>query len=200
MGVLRALVSGDRPFVVFDTEFTAWPGSLQANWQRPGEYREIVQIGAVKLSASDLLERANLCILIRPRHNPQLSSYFTELTGITQNILDREGVDLLDALKQFSAFTVDAAAIVSNGSDGEVLLENCRLITVECPIDSNLFHNIRSELAELLGIDQSIADSSQLPAIIGRKPFGRAHDALADARGVVLAIRYASAILAPDAG
>jgi inhibitor of KinA sporulation pathway (predicted exonuclease) len=192
MGALRELVVSRRPFVVFDTEFTAWPGSLQTNWQRPGEYREIVQIGAVKL-ARNLSECASFCPLVRPRRNACLSSYFIELTGITQDALDAEGIDLPVALDEFAAFAADAAAIVSNGGDGDVIVENCRLIGIRCPIYAGLFCNIRSELAALLGVDEAVADSSQLPAIIGTPPPGLAHDALADARSVADAIRHASA-------
>jgi hypothetical protein len=42
--------------VVFDTEFTAWRGSMERNWAGPGEFREIVQIGAVRIDAETLAE------------------------------------------------------------------------------------------------------------------------------------------------
>ena len=34
--------------IIFDTEFTAWEGSAQRNWSFDWEYREIIQIAAVK--------------------------------------------------------------------------------------------------------------------------------------------------------
>ena len=43
--------------VVFDTEFTAWQGSMERGWSGPGEHKEIVQIGAVLLDARTLAER-----------------------------------------------------------------------------------------------------------------------------------------------
>ena len=38
--------------VLYDTEFTNWEGFLEQRFQAPGRYREIIQIGAVKLVVS----------------------------------------------------------------------------------------------------------------------------------------------------
>ena len=35
--------------VVMDLEYTAWEGSLERGWSKPGEAREIIQIGDVKI-------------------------------------------------------------------------------------------------------------------------------------------------------
>ena len=80
--------------VVFDLEFTAWPGSIQSQWSRPGEFREVVQIGAVRLSPSTLKPVDEFEMLIIPRLNPVLSDFFVQLTGITNEALTRRGVGL----------------------------------------------------------------------------------------------------------
>ena len=36
------LDSTDR-FVIYDTEYTAWEGSLARNWSGPNEHRELLQ-------------------------------------------------------------------------------------------------------------------------------------------------------------
>jgi inhibitor of KinA sporulation pathway (predicted exonuclease) len=71
-----------RAAVVFDLEFTAWEGSMAARWSRPGEFTELVQIGAVRLNADTFEELGAIDLLVRPRLNPVLSDYFVELTGI----------------------------------------------------------------------------------------------------------------------
>ena len=38
--------------MVFDLEFTSWPGSNERNWSLPNEDREIIQIGAVKIETT----------------------------------------------------------------------------------------------------------------------------------------------------
>jgi hypothetical protein len=29
--------------IIFDLEFTAWAGSLESRWPKPGEFKEVVQ-------------------------------------------------------------------------------------------------------------------------------------------------------------
>ena len=35
--------------IIFDTEFTAWAGSQERDFSGPNEYRELVEIGAIKI-------------------------------------------------------------------------------------------------------------------------------------------------------
>src|SRR5476649_1593114 len=82
---------------IFDLEYTAWECSMARHWLGPGEFKEVVQIGAVKLDADTLTILAELEILVRPRINPRLSPYFEALTGITSERLARQGEDFATA-------------------------------------------------------------------------------------------------------
>ena len=93
-----------RPLVVFDLEFTAWENSLAQGWMKPGEFKEVVQIGAVRLNSENLALEASFDCLVRPRINPTLSDYFTALTGITEARLAKEAVDFDRAYRGFVAF------------------------------------------------------------------------------------------------
>src|SRR5258708_2775626 len=166
MSQLLDLFSCGQSFVVFDLELTAWEGSLDANWSRPGEFREIVQIGAVQLGA-DLSETAAFSQYVRPTRNPILSRYFIDLTGIDQQVVDTFGVDFTSALALFARFSEGNCAVVSNGPDGDVLLENCRLNNLTCPIALGLFKNVRSEISGALSVSDAEADSCRLPGIAG---------------------------------
>jgi len=65
------LPAGD--FVIADLEYTSWEGALERGWDRPGEFREIVQIGAVKVQRSDSLrESDSFMVLVAPTLNPVL--------------------------------------------------------------------------------------------------------------------------------
>lgn len=109
-------------FVVFDLEFTSWPGALEQDWAAPGQLREIVQIGALRLSEDcSVIEEYEA--LVRPETNPQLSSYFTGLTGITQESVDRDGVSPAQALGDFLGFC-RGQTVLSYGNDMVVLGEN----------------------------------------------------------------------------
>src|ERR1700754_517527 len=88
---------------VFDLEFTAWECSMASHWLRPGEFKEVVQIGAVKLDAASFRITASFDVLVRPRINAGLSPYFENLTGITNAQVAERGVDFAPALVRFLA-------------------------------------------------------------------------------------------------
>lgn len=176
-----------RDVVVFDLEYTAWPGSLERGWSRNDEHREIVQIGAVRL-APDLTEVGCTECLVRPTVNSVLSDYFVSLTGISNADLDLYGVDLVTALRRLARFAAPDALLLSNGDDGGVVAESCNLSGTESPIAAARFVCIEDALLAALGSAVPIA-SSDLPAAVGAAMPGRAHTALADARAIALTLR-----------
>ena len=177
------------PVVVFDLEYTAWDGSQERGWSGPGEVREIVQIGAVRLEHGlGSAETADFSRLIKPVLVPQLSDYFTSLTRITQQRVDSAGVPFAEALTAFVSFAAEAS-LLSNGPDGDVVTENCRLLGLDCPIDSSRFRDVRERLAASLRRDVEDVDSFRLREMIGLPPTDAPHDALADARAVADALR-----------
>ena len=109
-------------FVVFDLEFTTWPGALENYWSGPGQFREIVQIGALRLD-EDLAVVEEFETLVRPVVNPELSPYFTDLTGIAQDAVDRDGIAPAEAIGRFLGFC-QGESVLSYGNDMVVLGEN----------------------------------------------------------------------------
>lgn len=179
----------EAPVVVFDLEYTAWEGSQERGWSGPGEVREIVQIGAVRMDGGVSAEETSaLSLMVRPVIAPQLSDYFTALTGITQQHVETQGVPLSEALARLAGFA-GSAPLWSNGPDGEVVEENCRLLGLDCPIDRRQFGDVRDRLAAGLGMERDEVDSFRLPELSGLAPTGAPHDALADARAVAGALR-----------
>jgi inhibitor of KinA sporulation pathway (predicted exonuclease) len=179
--------------VVIDLEYTAWEGSQARAWAGADEHREVVMIGAVRLSpAAGLIETGTLDLLVRPRLNPRLSEYFVSLTGITQARVDAEGIPFPEALARFADFAGDdAGAFWSNGPDGDVLAENCRLHGIIPSVPLERFQNVRPFLASWLRKDEAEIDSHRLPELCGFSTPGRPHDALGDARAVAEALRLA---------
>ena len=115
--------------MVFDLEFTSWPGSNERNWSLPNEDREIIQIGAVKIETTgDMREVDSFQILVRPLKNPILSDYIVNLTEITQEKVEKEGILFPLALSRFINFIGEHPIdILSNGGDEEVIEENCQI-------------------------------------------------------------------------
>ncbi len=110
-------------FVLYDTEFTTWAGALERRWSGPNEFREVVQIGAMRVDAATLQPLASFDVLVKPVKNPVVSDYFTQLTGITQGAIDAQGLGFTDALAQFRAF-IGRDEAAAYGNDAGVIREN----------------------------------------------------------------------------
>lgn len=174
--------------VLFDTEFTAWEGSWQRGWTGPDEHRELIQIGAVVVDAdNDFAEVASFDVLVRPTINPILSDYITELTGITQAMIDEHGLSVPEALRQFQALCGDMPAY-SYGNDVDVLNENALLNTTSLPNHPAGFADI-CPLLQAAGIDTTQYTSGTVHRAVGNDMDGHVHNALFDVRSIAAALR-----------
>lgn len=173
--------------VILDLEFTAWEDSMQHRWTRPGEFREVVQIGAVKLSPRDLRQIDEFDMLVVPRLNPMLSPFFSELTGITNDDLARRGVDFITAFRAFLDFA-GSGPVWAFGRDDLVLEGNLRLCGWQRQMSLPPYTNVVLWLLEQ-GIDMRGKHACDVAEAAGAEFSGRAHNALADARGVAAGIR-----------
>src|SRR5450432_1068622 len=117
---------GLASITIFDLEYTAWECSMARHWLTPGEFREVVQIGAVKLAADSFSVQAEFDMLVRPRINPALSPYFEKLTGIPGDRVARQGEDFAIAYARFLDFA-GGDPIAAFGHDERVLEDNIRL-------------------------------------------------------------------------
>ncbi len=157
---------------------------MAERWLKPGQFREIVQIGAVRLDAHSLAETAHFETLVKPRLNSVLSEYFEGLTGITNAQLSVRGLDLAQAYAEFLAF-VAGDMTFAFGRDDLIFLENFKLYGMaglDVPSYTNLVHWLGAnglcprhagDVAEAAGV-----------ALHGHK-----HDALFDARSVAAGVR-----------
>ena len=173
-----------RPLIIFDLEFTAWEGSVARHWLGPGEFKEVVQIGAVRLGA-DWATGESFDCFVRPRINPQLSDYFENLTGISNQRLAEEGVAFEEALRRFLAFA-DSGFIAAFGRDDLVLEENMRLYGLKsAPLPPYL--NLR-DWFDAQGFDTSRLHSCDIGPLLGVPFEGQTHNALCDARSIAAGI------------
>lgn len=115
--------TGMPQMTIFDLEYTAWECSMARSWLTPGEFREVVQIGAMKLDADSFAVQAEFEVLVRPRFNPVLSTYFEKLTGISSVQVAAQGVDFGTAYDRFLAFAGEGP-VAAFGRDEKVLEEN----------------------------------------------------------------------------
>ncbi|WDV50197.1 exonuclease domain-containing protein [Streptomyces coeruleorubidus] len=181
-------------FVVFDLEFTSWPGALEQDWGAPGQLREIVQIGALRLR-EDCSVVEEYEALVRPVANPRLSAYFTELTGIDQETVDREGISAAEALGDFLGFCRGQSAL-SYGNDMVVLGENvgwarARGEEIKNGYLAARFLNIRPWL-NAIAPETETANVGRLWQVLGlpKPAAGKEHSALFDCYSFAAAIKH----------
>ena len=182
--------------VVFDTEFTAWAGSMERGWSGPGEHKEVVQIAAVVLDAASLDERRAFAVLVRPVLNPILSDYLVNLTRITNERLARDGVDFATAVTRFVEFAGDRP-MHCFGRDDRIIAANAALLRRPQLWPGLNATNLRAWLLEV-GVPLAGVYSGMLARHVGAASQGIAHDALVDARSLAEAVRYLVAKGAPN--
>ncbi|HEX4370342.1 MAG TPA: 3'-5' exonuclease [Rhizomicrobium sp.] len=168
--------------VIFDLEFTAWADSLGGRWLAPGEFKEVVQVGAVRLETASLAVTASFDCLVRPRINSVLSDYLQRLTGITNARLAKEGVDFETAYRRFVAFASNEV-IASFGHDEWVLDDNIRLYGLKDLPARPQFLELRGWF-DHQGVNPDGLHSCDVGPLLGVPFEGQMHDALCDARSI----------------
>jgi inhibitor of KinA sporulation pathway (predicted exonuclease) len=172
---------------VFDLEFTAWENSMKERWLAPGEFREVVQIGAVRIDPHTFEAHGELNLLVKPRFNPVLSDYLVKLTGVTNAAIAERGMDFREACEKFIAFA-DGGPICAFGRDDNVLRENLALYAIHDAPAVPRHINVIPWLAAN-GIDMKDLHACDVARMCGARFDGREHDALEDARSVALGIQ-----------
>jgi inhibitor of KinA sporulation pathway (predicted exonuclease) len=173
--------------VFYDLEFTAWEGAMEGRWLAPGQFREVVQIGAVKVDARTLATLAEFAVLAKPRLNPVLSDYFQDLTGITNAMLAERGMDFRAAYDRFRDFAGDGP-ILSFGRDDLVIVENLALYAIGDARPLPEHRNFAAWLREQ-GVATKGIHACDVARVCGASFEGREHDALDDARSLVAGLR-----------
>lgn len=174
--------------VLLDLEYTAWEGSLARKWSEPDEHMEIVQIGAIRLDRSTLVEQSSFEVLVRPRVNPVLSDYFVSLTGITNEQLAACGVDFEAAYDLFKAFR-GKDEIYAFGHDDHVWQENIDLYGLDRRAFGFEVKDIR-DWFDTVGANVRAVTSGEVAGHFGAAFDGLAHQAVSDVRSVAAGIRH----------
>jgi inhibitor of KinA sporulation pathway (predicted exonuclease) len=182
--------------VICDLEFTAWTGSMSHRWLRPGEFKEIVQIGAVKVDVTTMRITGEFDAFVRPRINTALSPYFENLTGISNDALKARGVDLPEALARFAAFCGQDTTSAF-GRDDLVIAENVRLYGLQDHTHGAAFVDLRPWF-RANGLDSRGLHSCDVGPKLGIPFEGHTHNALADCRSLAAGARVLVARGAPS--
>jgi inhibitor of KinA sporulation pathway (predicted exonuclease) len=180
-----------KKFIIVDLEWTSWKGNYlgknfeiekRKNWQK----KEIIQIGAIKFNKYyKILDTLNL--YVKPHFNPILSNYITNLTNITNKLIEKKGLKFIKANKELIKFSKDCT-LLSNGIDGQVLKKNYHYnkINLKCPE----IINIKKIFEKEYHIPKKFLHSPKIKTFFGYKyRKEEAHNALNDCKSVLFAIK-----------
>jgi inhibitor of KinA sporulation pathway (predicted exonuclease) len=152
----------------FDMEMCCWPN------RGPGE---IISIGVCELNLENSQISRKSHHLVKPRAE-LISPFCTDLTGITQRMVDKEGRPLEDVLNTVRNQYGSKRPYAAWGSDAEYLAAQCRRFRIRTPIkaklDIELLYRIKRRSSESVGLTDALRRQ-------GIEFEGQAHNALADA-------------------
>jgi len=185
--------------IIFDCEFLCVAGSQSRFWCAAHDPDPVIaQIGAVKLGLEDgfpLLETYRAYVRPIDRHGNRyaIDSFFTKLTGITEDKIEAEGVALQEALAGVDRFS-DGARFWSWGKDElNMVAISCYVAGVEPSIPARRFDNaVKLVIAAGMPIDDiAKTPSNKLADYYGvERPPLQGHDALDDALSVAYALQH----------
>lgn len=185
--------------VFYDCEFLTAPGAPTRFWNGPADPDPVIaQIGAVKLSLEGgfaVLDTLRLAVIPRGRGGERLrlDALFERLTGVTEAVIDAEGIALDEALGRLDAFS-GGAPLWSWGKDElNMIAVSCWIAGIAPPMRPARFRNA-CDLLLAAGMpleEVHKTRSNTLPAALGIEiaPV-RAHDGLGDALAVAWSVQH----------
>ena len=179
-------------FYILDVEYTACKNSLENNWNKDNEWREIIEIGAILISHRNNQYKivSELNLSVKPTLNPILSQYIIDLTGITQERIDLHGIKFKSAAHQLNQFFINSIPIIFNGNDGQIFRENYAINDLQVDFWLKNGFNFRPLLSSNLKISYKDLISSDLPKIANIEDLHAHHSAIGDCRSIFNALNF----------
>ncbi len=185
--------------IVFDCEFLVTENAQRRFWCGPYDPDPVIaQIGAVKLGLEQdfpVLGKMKTHVIPMDRHGNvyELDPFFTELTGITEEVISMEGVTLENALGELDKFS-GSSKLWSWGKDElNMIAISCYVSNIKPVIPATRFGNACNVLLQV-GMpyeDIKKTRSNHLAGYYGLKQETlRAHDALDDALSVSIVLQH----------
>lgn len=185
--------------VIFDCEFLCLEGSQRRFWCAAIDPDPVIaQIGAARIELGGSYEivdtfRAYVTPVDRHGRRYGLDAFFTQLTGIAEDDIDREGQPLAEALAGFDRFSHGGRCWSWGKDELNMLAISCYVAGVVPPIPASRFDNaVKLVLAAGMPVeDIGRTPSNKLVEYYGvDHPPLRGHDALDDALSVSYAVQH----------
>lgn len=145
--------------LVIDLEATCWLGPPP-----PGQRNEIIEVGvaALDLASAEIVKRGT--VLVRPTDS-EISPFCTELTNITPQMVEAEGIPFADACTWLlDEYAADRRLWVSwGGDDPKMMMAECTLRGQPYPF-SSYHQNLRRIYAKTTKTKHGLGLSTTLEA------------------------------------
>ncbi|RUW48844.1 3'-5' exonuclease [Mesorhizobium sp. M8A.F.Ca.ET.021.01.1.1] len=185
--------------IIFDCEFLCLEGSQRRYWCAAHDPDPVIaQIGAARLGLEGDFpvlgtHKAYITPIDRFGERYALGPFFTGLTGITEEIIEAEGVGLEEALAGVDRFS-DGARFWSWGKDElNMIAISCYVAGIKPPIPATRFDNA---VKLLIAAGMPIEDLARTPSNKLAQYYGvehpplQGHDALDDALSVTYTLQH----------
>ncbi len=175
----------DPKRIYVDTEYMYEGMFTKKRLPSNSDKKQIIQIAAVLYDHESGNELDHFDILVKPVFNKSLPPFFTELTGISDKMIDDKSVSFSVALNKFIKFSKQYPIWTFN-NDYKVFLQNLEFHNLNNPFCKE-FKRVKP-LLKKLGIDPEQYSSGTLFQAAGLKLNGHVHYALHDVRSMSQAI------------
>lgn len=163
---------------VIDVESTCWDNGVPA-----GQESEIIEIGISTIRTSDLWIDHATHVMVRPEYS-SVSTFCTNLTGITREYVDRKGLLLDNAVAwMWRTFDTKSRIWASYGDyDRSQFQRDCKKKQVEYPFGSRHI-NVKTLFAIVYNLESEVGMDKALE-IAGMDLRGRHHSGKDDAENI----------------
>ncbi|WP_075344280.1 3'-5' exonuclease [Tenacibaculum agarivorans] len=164
--------------LIIDIEATCWNGKVP-----PGQVSEIIEFGICELNTETGEIAKNKGILVKPERS-EVSSFCTELTTITQDLLDKEGVSFTEACQQIREdYNAKEYVWASYGAyDLKMIKNQCKVRNVEYPLSQEHI-NVKEFFTEVKGLRRKVGMKGALH-ILNIPLEGTHHRGIDDAKNI----------------
>jgi len=170
--------------IIIDLEATCWQSTVPKDQQN-----EIIEIGLAVLDSKTGEITKNKGILVKPQRS-SVSPFCTELTTITQDLLDKNGVSFEEAINALiDEYNPDLFTWASYGQyDLNMLRKQCKSFGIAYPMAENHI-NVKEYFAEKFGLQRSTGMNGALH-ILNIPLEGTHHRGIDDAKNIAKILHW----------
>ncbi|WP_130733880.1 3'-5' exonuclease [Flavobacterium sp. J27] len=170
--------------IIIDLEATCWNGPVPK-----GQVNEIIEIGVCVLDTHTGNISKNKGILIQPEYST-VSPFCTELTTITSDLLEREGVSFDEAIAILEEeYQADTYTWASYGQyDLNMLKKQCHFRKIDYPMGSQHI-NVKEWFSDVRGLRKKVGMNGALE-ILGIPLEGTHHRGVDDAKNIAKILHW----------